>query len=350
MYITSIATFALAAVTVSAQQLCNGYAEFCNKPYNSLTYLMTHNAYGYVANPASNQACPVPTQLSDGVRGLKLSAIKASNATSSDANNIQLCHTSCTILNAGSAIDTLTKITEWVKSNPNEVITIMWNNLGDFTPSAFAAAYNASGLTEYVHTQTFGNLTWPTLGEMISSGKRVVNFVDEGTDTHQVEWLLPEWDFVFETPYDNKNESSFTCTIDRPAEPNNPTESMYVMNHFLYGTLKLGALQIEIPQKGTANVTNSKSSLLSQAQNCQKTFGRQPNFLEIDFYNKGDSLEIAAQLNNVTYTRPSQLQCDTYEATSSSSGSGSTSGAETLLIHHFTLLLSLVIAVLFTCL
>ncbi|KAI8368744.1 PLC-like phosphodiesterase [Blakeslea trispora] len=350
MYISSLATLAFAAVTVSAQQLCNGYAEFCNRPYNALTYLLTHNAYGFVANPASNQGCPVSTQLSDGVRGLKLSAIKASNATSSDANHIQLCHTSCTILNAGSAIDTLTQITSWVKANPNEVITIMWNNLGGFTPSAFAAAYNASGLTEYVHTQTFGNLTWPTLGEMIQSGKRVVNFVDEGTDTKKVEWLLPEWDFVFETPYDNKNESSFSCTIDRPAEPNNPTESMYVVNHFLYGTLTLGSLQIEIPQKGTANVTNSKSSLLVHAQNCQKTFGRQPNFLEIDFYNKGDSLEIAAQLNNVTYNRPSQLQCDTYESTSSSPGSGSPSGANTLWVSQSTLFILLVFTVFYTLL
>ncbi|KAI8047560.1 PLC-like phosphodiesterase [Gilbertella persicaria] len=351
MYISSLAVLALATVSVSAQQLCNGYAEFCNKHYNSLTYLLTHNAYGYVANPASNQACPIPTQLTDGVRGLKLSAIRSSNATTAgtDANSIQLCHTSCTILNGGSAVDTLTKITEWVKANPNEVVTIMWNNLGNFTPTAFEAAYNASGLTDYVHTQAYGNLTWPTLGEMISSGKRVVNFVDEGTDTHQVAWLLPEWDFCFETPYNNKNESSFSCTIDRPTEPNDPTESLYIMNHFLYGTLRLGALEIEIPQKGTANVTNGNSSLLAQAQQCKSTFGRQPTFLEIDFYNKGNTLEIAAALNNVSYTRPSQLQCDVYEATASTGGSGSSSDASTLM-YSSTVLLSLVATVFFTCL
>ncbi|KAG2197461.1 PLC-like phosphodiesterase [Mucor mucedo] len=345
MYISSLFAVAILSSAVQAQQLCNGYAEYCNKPYNSLTYLLTHNSYGYVANPASNQLCPTNTQLDDGVRGLKLSAIKPSNASATiTAESISLCHTSCNILNAGAAVDTLTTITNWVKNNPNEVITIMWNNLGSFEPSAFAAAYNASGILDYTFVQTDNNYTWPTLGEMISSGKRVVNFLDEGADPNTYPWLMREWDFVFETPYDNHNETQFSCVIDRPSEPNSPTEYMYVMNHFLYGTLTLGSTVIEIPQKGTANVTNGETSLLKQATNCKQTFGRQPNFLEIDFYNKGTALAIAAQLNNVTYTAPNELQCDVYVTnTANSQGSSSASSAETTaILYKSTLLLSLV--------
>jgi hypothetical protein len=157
---------------------------------------------------------------------------------------------------------------------------------------------------------------------------------------------MREWDYVFETPYDNHNESQFSCVVDRPVQPNSPTEYMYVMNHFLYGTLTLGTTVIEIPQKGTANVTNSDTSLLNQATTCTSTFGRQPNFLEIDFFNKGDALKIAAQLNNVTYTAPSQLQCDIYanNAANSPSGGGSSSAAAETnsLVISSTILLSLV--------
>lgn len=155
---------------------------------------------------------------------------------------------------------------------------------------------------------------------------------------------MREWDFVFETPYDNHNETQFSCVIDRPAEPNSPTEYMYVMNHFLYGTLTLGSTVIEIPQKGTANVTNGETSLLKQATSCKQTFGRQPNFLEIDFYNRGTALSIAAQLNNVTYTAPNELQCDVYVTnTANSQGSNSASSAETTaILYKSTLLLSLV--------
>lgn len=173
------------AVLASAQQQCNGYSEFCNKPYNELTYVLTHNSYAYTANAAANQQCSITSQLADGVRGLKLSAVKANSSDST----IYLCHTSCSILNAGPATDTLSSITNWVKNNPNEVLTIMWNNpYGDFYASDFANAYQQSGLADYSYAQPQGNLSWPTLQELIASGKRVINFLDVNADQSTVPW------------------------------------------------------------------------------------------------------------------------------------------------------------------
>lgn len=37
---------------------------------------------------------------------------------------------------------------------------------------------------------------WPTLGEMISSGKRVVVFMDFGAETGGVDYILPEFEMV----------------------------------------------------------------------------------------------------------------------------------------------------------
>ncbi|KAG6841908.1 hypothetical protein H0H93_004154, partial [Arthromyces matolae] len=37
---------------------------------------------------------------------------------------------------------------------------------------------------------------WPTLGEMIESGKRVVVFMDAGADTSLVDFILPEFSMV----------------------------------------------------------------------------------------------------------------------------------------------------------
>jgi hypothetical protein len=159
--------------------------------------------------------------------------------------------------------------------------------------------------------------------------------------------LLTEFNYVFETPYNNRNESSFSCTIDRPPKPDNPSEMMYVMNHFLYGTLQLGQMTVEIPQKGTANVTNSDGSLLKQAQACTQAFGRQPNFLEVDFYNLGDTLKIAAQLNNVTYSGTTS-QCDGYAAKySTSSSTDSSEAIQTISFSSVSLLLSLIAATFF---
>lgn len=171
---------------VSGQQQCNGYSEFCSKPYNELTYVLTHNSYAYSANPASTQLCAISSQLADGVRALKLSAVKPENSTSS---SMHLCHTSCSILDAGPATDTLSKIASWLKDNPDEVLSIFWNIPNqDFDASDFQSPYQSSGLLEYAHVQQANNYTWPTLGEMISSGKRLVNYIESGADQASVPW------------------------------------------------------------------------------------------------------------------------------------------------------------------
>ncbi|KAI9247030.1 PLC-like phosphodiesterase [Sporodiniella umbellata] len=334
----------------ACQQLCNGYAEYCNKPYNTISQLVTHNSYGYVSNPAANQLCPITTQLEDGVRGIKLSAIKAPNATAEtmgSVDSIYLCHTSCIILNAGPAVETLRSIKEWVVNHPNEVVTIMWSNVDQFEGDAFAAIYQASGILDYSYQQPMKNLTWPTLGEIIASGKRIITFADTYVQD-KYPWLLTEFNYMFETSYENFNESSFSCTMDRPQEPDYPNSVMYVMNHFLYGSLQLGSLPIQIPQKGRASVTNGNDSLLKQARHCTATFGRQPNFLEVDFYNLGNALQITAELNNVTYSSLPSLKCDAYTAQIAGSPSTDSSEAiQTISVSSVSLLLTLIAAAFF---
>ncbi|KAI9278225.1 PLC-like phosphodiesterase [Phascolomyces articulosus] len=323
----------LFAMNASAQDACNGYTEFCSRPYNDLTYVLTHNSYAYVASPAANQQCPISAQLADGVRALKLSAVRSENST-----DIHLCHTSCSILDSGKAQDTLTKIATWLKDNPNEVLTIMWNiPNNDLSASDIQGPYEASGILDYAHVQPQQNLTWPTLQEMISSGKRVVNFLDINADQNSIPWLHSQYDYVFETPYDNRNETSFSCTVDRPPNPANQEQMMYGMNHFLYGQLPWGDNVIQIPQSGSANVTNSEGSLLKQANDCDQAFGKRPNFLIVDFYNRGQTLEIAAQLNNVTYNSK-ELECDKVDPNTANDNSDSAANS-LLIMTPFSLML-----------
>ncbi|KAI7848707.1 PLC-like phosphodiesterase [Circinella umbellata] len=334
---TVASLFALNVVSAQGQQACNGYSEFCSRSYSDLTYVLTHNSYAYSASPAANQQCDIKAQMTDGVRALRLSAVKSENDT-----DLHLCHTTCSILDAGKAQDTLSNISGWLKENPNEVLTIMWNvPNNDMYAKDFQASYEASGILEYAHVQSPQNLTWPTLQEMISSGKRLVNFVDINADQNTIPWLHSEFDYVFETPYDNQNETSFECVIDRPeTPPANVDQMMYGMNHFLYGQLPWGGNTIQIPQSGSASVTNGEGSLLKQANDCNQAFGSRPNFLIVDFYNRGNTLEIAAKLNNVTYDTSKQLECD--KANPNSSGDNTDSAATSLFITTPALSLMLV--------
>ncbi|KAF9906881.1 hypothetical protein BX616_000588 [Lobosporangium transversale] len=311
-------------VRSEAQQLCNGYAELCGKTYDKVAYATTHNAYAYTppGSLATNQDNDIPTQLKDGIRAFMLDGYPT---TPNSPNDIQLCHTSCDMLNAGPLSKVLGQIKTFMDENPNEVITILWENAGNLKPAQFRAAYTAAGMDKYSHAQTAGTTAWPTLAQMISSGKRLVTFLDKGADA-SVPWLMAEYNFIFETPWHVTKDSPYPCTIDRPKDQR---KQMYVLNHFIYGQFELGGESISIPQPGAANQTNS-ADLTSHINDCQKTFKQIPSFIAVDFYQKGSVMQALAQINGVKWNRqePTQKGVTGGSGAGSGSGSGSESGSK----------------------
>lgn len=267
-------------------------------------------------NAASNQILPVLTQLNDGIRGLSFETQKPNGSS-----DIMLCHTSCDLLNVGTLQSYLSTVVSWLDAHPYEVIALlMGNNNGHddrIPPSEFASAFDAAGITEYMYTppSTSMNITeWPTLGEMILKNKRVVAFLDYGTNQEEVPWLLSEWGYQWETPF-SPTDPAFPCTQQRP--PNQADEvsrnRMYVMNHNLNIEIDIGSLDnILVPAYGLLDQVNAVSgngSLGLNVQTCEKAWGRPPNWLLIDYYNfgnfNGSAFQVAATANDVSYNRDS---------------------------------------------
>ncbi|KAF9921015.1 hypothetical protein FBU30_008986 [Linnemannia zychae] len=276
-------------------QLCNGYAELCAKPYNEVSYPTTHNAYAYTPPGAlaANQDNDIPTQLKDGIRAFMLDAY---NVPSGGTDDIELCHSSCNLLDAGPLSKVLGQIKTFMDKNPNEVITIFWENAGKLAPARFQTVYQAAGLNDYLYTQPAGSTTFPTLGEMIASKKRLLNFVDDGADA-SVPWLMSEYDFIFETPWQIAKGAEWPCTVDRPK---GQERGMYVLNHFVSGLLTIGSETYDVPQSGLAPQTNGPD-LATHANKCTQTFNKLPSFVAVDFYQQGSLLSIVAQLNGVEW-------------------------------------------------
>lgn len=69
----------------------------------------------------------------------------------------------------------------WVDSHPDDVITLLITNGDDIDITKFDDAFKAVGLDTYTFTPsgTLGLNDWPTLGDLISSGNRVVVFMGE---------------------------------------------------------------------------------------------------------------------------------------------------------------------------
>lgn len=165
---------ALAAPT-ERQQECNGYAELCNRQYSNISFVGTHDSAFVGVLPVDNQDISVSAQLSAGIRFLQAQTHVLNG-------NLELCHTSCIEEDAGSLQSYLGTVKSFLDANPNEVVTLLLVN-GDFqSPTLFDTTFQAAGLNTYafIPSTSPNDLTidqWPTLGQMIGAGQRLVVFL-----------------------------------------------------------------------------------------------------------------------------------------------------------------------------
>jgi len=289
---------ALAPTILPRATICNGQSEFCNRSYGNITYVGAHDSYaiGTVNTLGTNQDQNVTQQLNDGIRMLQMQALNQSGT-------IQLCHTSCSLLNGGTLQNYLTIVKTWLDANPNEVLSLLIVNVDNFSPSAFGDVFSAVGL-DTISFKPAASITaaadWPTLGSMIDSGMRLVTFLDNGANIATVPYLLDEFTNIWESPFDVTTPSTFDCSINRTK--GDPSTEMYLINHFL-DTPILGQSSPDTALLNQTNAVSGTNSLGAQVSTCLTTQGRPPNFMLVDFYEFGGGsvFQEAATLNGVTY-------------------------------------------------
>jgi hypothetical protein len=160
-------------------------------------------------------------------------------------------------------------------TNPDSMPVELWGEV-----------YNASGIAEMAYIPPFKSTpnatsAWPELGTMISSGKRVVIYMDYGANQTVVPFILDEFTYMWETPFDQTN-ASFPCTINRPPGLTSATGRLATVNHFLDIELPDDIL---LPDQIVINQTNGVSgygSLGLQAAQCAALYGSYPNFFLVD--------------------------------------------------------------------
>ena len=256
---------------------CNGAAELCDRRFDQVAYPTTHNAMssadaGWVA---PNQQHGITRQLEDGIRGLMLDMYR-------DQGELKLCHGSC-LLGEQLLAEGLGEVTRFLRGHPGEVVTLIVEPGGGFADADIAAAFAAAGLERFAHSQALG-APWPTLREMISSGRRVVVFTQSRDGS--VPWYLDQWAFTWETPYSFQRASDFTCARDRGDMAN----SIYTVNHFLGRPL---------PDRALAEEVNHNPLLIDRLEQCRRESGRLPNFVAVDHYDIGDLAAAVRTLNGL---------------------------------------------------
>ena len=232
-------------------------------------------------------------------------------------DTIYMCHTSCDLLNAGTLQDYLTTTRLWLDNHPFEVLTILLVNSNLVDPGNYTAPFQNSGLLKYVYTPPkvlMGIDDWPTLGSLIVHQKRVIVMLDYQANQTAIPWLIDEFSVMWETPFSPQNRS-FPCTLQRPPGllKRDAIQRLYMANHNLNTKISLLGSSLLVPATPLLNDTNAApidvlGSLGAMATNCTEKWDRRPNFLLVDYYNTGSSngsvFEVAATMNNVTYTTP----------------------------------------------
>jgi hypothetical protein len=123
---------------------------------------------------------------------------------------------------------------------------------------------------------------------------------DYGADG-SVGYLLNEFNYYWETPFDTTDPTFAECSINRPNTlDTDGMSSMYIVNHFLdVNLLGTGVLVPDKADDGTTNAATGTGSVGDQADRCAGIYGRWPNVILIDYFGSGNPLAVQNEMNGV---------------------------------------------------
>ncbi len=203
------------------------------------------------------------------------------------------CHTTCDLLNAGTWQSSLELLVGWIRDHPYDVVTWLIVNSDFVSVDKYVSAIQNSGIAPYLYEPEYipqRRDQWPTLGEMILSGKRVVLFMDYNANQTAVPYILDEFSHIWETPF-SPTDRNFPCTVQRPPslvdhQQRAQDDFMYLANHNLNTAVDISAIlgsgsgreEILIPNTAQINETNGQfmkfGQLEAMSQNCTRKSAR----------------------------------------------------------------------------
>lgn len=325
---TIVAATALLYSTATAQTACNNSPSLCSRAYNNITQLGAHDS-PFLRNKntsfstSGNHYYDTTTQLDAGVRLLSAQVHKNNNGTGADAWH--LCHSSCSLLDAGTLENWLSTIKTWMDKNTHDVVTVLLVNSDSASASDLGEQFNSSGISQYAYTppSTSVPTTWPTLDALIGNNTRLMTFVASLSQaSSQYPFLMDEFTYVFENNYENVNPSNYSCTPNRPSGLTTSSTGgrMFLQNHFLYSTQLFG---IQSPNATYANTTNAQTgfgSLGSSISNCTSVYGKAPWAVLVDFFNVGPAIASVDAANGVSGSVSGRRSLSTDALTEASEG------------------------------
>lgn len=329
-------------------QKCNGKEELCDRPYNRITQLMSHdsnstrqgltegsiNVLGHsfnlaqdfhITNPVADQNKVLADQLHDGVRAFKIPIHPVNDRPwavhtlgSQDLDDVikgiadkvpswvpgkdkvkneisDILHKDVWKIDFSNRpfIDVLNTIKKFLDDNKHEVVTLFVNFFDmdtDEWDDKVAQDVKASGLEKYLHVQDVF-ASWPTLRDMIKNNKRFVLFVDKKMqDQYRKNGFNYFFDFAFQSEYNFH-------TID-DLKKDNCSQAVKNKYHPAFENMHPGESLFQLQHFVTpviagdpdqANKANQYDVLMGRVEKCAKALqynGKPmyPAYIMVDYY------------------------------------------------------------------
>ncbi|KPM55836.1 hypothetical protein ACG83_11290 [Frankia sp. R43] len=283
---------------------CNGGVDLCARRYPDVLYPTTHNGMASVRAGflGAVQDPDLVGQLDSGIRALMLdvhhwttpaevesflgelrpAAREAlapfATGARSERPGLWLCHGICQ-LGATALDDALAGVAGWLARNPAEVITLILQD--EVPPEPVMAAFRAAGLGDYLARPPAPGRPWPTLGQMIDRGRRLVVFAENGDVPGT--WYRNFFRLNADTPFDVRIPGGFSCRLGR----GNAHPRMLLINHWLTD---------HAATRADAALVNTASALAAHTEQCAAS-GLRPTFLAVNFATVGDLVQTVANYN-----------------------------------------------------
>ena len=249
------------------------------KSFNEVTFLATHNSMSNSDNNYKNpnQTLSISRQLNFGIRTFLIDTY--------DKDNEAVTYHYSDTLGYQKLSDILNEIQNFQNCNPNEIISIIFQNEGtDAVLQKTLVSLNWDTLS-FVYKGT-----WPTLQSMIDSNKKLVLFVEKN-NAGRAEYLNPAFSTIFDNSYTYKylTEFNLRCDLNRGGGGD---KSLFLINHWLGDISGFGDIQL-------AKTANEYNILKKRVNDCTSLQKHRVNFIAVDFVEVGDAKKIVDEQNSL---------------------------------------------------
>jgi hypothetical protein len=293
---------------VASPRRCLGSVRMCSLRYDQVAYLTTHNSMSTTAARFIGplQDPDIISQLDQGARAMQIDTYqwespadvkerlgssdlppelqeelpRVINMFNPPRPGLWLCHSVCRA-GATPLVPALERLRTWLDAHPGEIVTLIIQD--EITPEQTEQAFIAAGLSRLIFTPPVDpQAEWPTLGQMVRSGRRLVVFAEQADGP--APWYRNFYKYGMETPFSASSPAQLTCEPFRGGVG----KPLFLLNNFI--TTSTGS-------RLDAATVNARKFLLDRVHRCEAQRGHAVNFVAVDYATIGDALGAVDALN-----------------------------------------------------